>query len=171
MKNLQAASAFRIRFSSKSSSPKTFDAAKLEEDKERIRDAYQKQGYFTAKALDQTLKLRDVGGAQRRLPHSAHQGKQAGQGRKTSRIPVEEGQRYYLAKIDFDGREAVPLHRISRPAFPDAAGRRLLHRKAAQRPEESDQGLQPVRLHRLRRRAADRHRSQLQQDRSDAERR
>ena len=41
--------------------PKTFDAAKLEEDKERIRDAYQKQGYFTAKALDQTLKIRDVG--------------------------------------------------------------------------------------------------------------
>src|SRR6201999_1070091 len=41
----------------------TFDAAKLEEDKERIRDAYQKEGYFTAKALDQTLKLRNVGGA------------------------------------------------------------------------------------------------------------
>src|ERR1019366_9388619 len=42
--------------------PVTFDAGKLEEDKERIRDAYQKEGYFTAKALDQTLKLRDAGG-------------------------------------------------------------------------------------------------------------
>ena len=43
--------------------PATFDAAKLEEDKERIRDAYQKEGYFTAKALDQKLNLRDVGGS------------------------------------------------------------------------------------------------------------
>src|SRR5439155_13326848 len=43
--------------------PKTYDAAKLEENKERIRDAYQKAGYFTAKALDQTVQLRRTGGA------------------------------------------------------------------------------------------------------------
>ena len=39
---------------------KTYDKDKLEEDKERIRDAYQKEGYFTAKALEQMEKLHSI---------------------------------------------------------------------------------------------------------------
>jgi len=82
--------------------PSTFDASKLEEDKERVRDAYQKEGYFTAKALDQTLKVRDVGGAVGgiHLPivKENHPGKV-----EDITLPVEEGQRYYLGKTDFTG--------------------------------------------------------------------
>jgi outer membrane protein insertion porin family len=81
---------------------KTFDAAKLEEDKERIRDAYQKKGYFTAKALDQTLAIRDVGGANGGWHIPIFKENKPGKVEDIT-IPVEEGSRYYLAKIDFEG--------------------------------------------------------------------
>ncbi len=82
--------------------PETFDATKLEEDKERIRDAYQKEGYFTAKALDETLKLRDVGGANGGWHLPIIKENRPGKVEDIT-LPVEEGQRYYLAKIDFVG--------------------------------------------------------------------
>ena len=82
--------------------PATFDAAKLEEDKERIRDAYQKGGYFTAKALEQTLKLRDVGGANGGWHLPLVKENKPGKVEDIA-LPVEEGPRYYLAKIDFEG--------------------------------------------------------------------
>ena len=82
--------------------PKTFDSTKLEEDKERIRDAYQKEGYFTAKALDETLKLHDVGGANGGWHIPIIKENKPGKVDDIT-IPVEEGQRYYLAKIDFEG--------------------------------------------------------------------
>jgi outer membrane protein insertion porin family len=82
--------------------PKTFDAGKLEEDKERVRDAYQKQGYFTAKALDQTLKIRDVGGANGGFHIPIFKENKPGKVEDIT-LPVEEGSRYYLAKIDFEG--------------------------------------------------------------------
>jgi outer membrane protein insertion porin family len=81
---------------------KTFDASKLEEDKERIRDAYQKKGYFTAKALDQTLAIRDVGGANGGWHIPLFKENRPGKVEDIT-IPVEEGSRYYLAKIDFEG--------------------------------------------------------------------
>ena len=81
---------------------KTFDSSKLEEDKERIRDAYQKKGYFTAKALDETLKIRDVGGANGGLHIPIFKENKLGKVEDIT-IPVEEGQRYYLTKIDFQG--------------------------------------------------------------------
>ncbi len=82
--------------------PVTFDAGKLEEDKERIRDAYQKEGYFTAKALDQTLKLRDVGGYNGGWHIPIFKENRPGKVEDIT-LPVEEGPRYYLAKIDFEG--------------------------------------------------------------------
>ncbi|HTA46433.1 MAG TPA: outer membrane protein assembly factor BamA [Bryobacteraceae bacterium] len=82
--------------------PSTFDASKLEEDKERIRDAYQKEGYFTAKALDETLKLRDSGGANGGWHIPIIKENKPGKVEDIT-LPVEEGQRYYLAKIDFEG--------------------------------------------------------------------
>jgi len=47
---------------------KTFDQAKLEEDKERMRQAYQDHGYFTFKALDETVQIIPKGGRGWRLP-------------------------------------------------------------------------------------------------------
>jgi outer membrane protein insertion porin family len=79
---------------------KTYDAAKLEEDKDRIRDAYQQRGYFTAKVLDQQVDIRDVGGQGFRLPllKPNKPGKHA-----DIVIPVEEGRQYHLNKINFSG--------------------------------------------------------------------
>jgi outer membrane protein insertion porin family len=82
--------------------PVTFDAGKLEEDKERVRDAYQKEGYFTAKALDQTLKIRDVGGYNGGWHIPIIKENRPGKVEDIT-LPVEEGSRYYLAKIDFEG--------------------------------------------------------------------
>jgi outer membrane protein insertion porin family len=81
---------------------KTFDASKLEEDKERIRDAYQKEGYFTAKTLDESLKIRDVGGPMGQFHIPLIKENKPGKVEDIT-IPVEEGKRFYLAKIDFTG--------------------------------------------------------------------
>jgi outer membrane protein insertion porin family len=81
---------------------KTYDSEKLEEDKERIRDAYQKEGYFTAKALEQTLKLHTTGGATGGIHIPLFKENKLGQAQDIT-LPVEEGQRYYLAKLDFTG--------------------------------------------------------------------
>src|SRR5579885_1383813 len=79
---------------------KTYDSAKLEEDKDRIRDAYQQQGYFTAKVLDQKVTIHDTGGKGFRLPliKPNKPGKSA-----DIIIPVEEGRQYHLNKITFSG--------------------------------------------------------------------
>ena len=110
--------------------PVTFDAAKLEEDKERIRDAYQKEGYFTAKALDQTLKLRNVGGANGGWHIPLIKENRPGKVEDIT-LPVEEGQRLLPGEDRFPGRQTVPLYRVPRPPFPDAAGRCFLYGKAA----------------------------------------
>ncbi len=79
---------------------KSFDATKLEEDKDRIRDYYQQNGYFTARTLDQTVTTRDVGGGRFRIPlfYPNKPGKRA-----DITIPVEEGRKYTLNKINFVG--------------------------------------------------------------------
>jgi outer membrane protein insertion porin family len=79
---------------------KTYDAAKLEEDKERIRQAYQDKGYFTAKALDEKIVIRRTGGEGWRLPlvKPNHPGIYA-----DVTIPVEEGRQYHLHSINFVG--------------------------------------------------------------------
>ena len=94
---------------------KTFDADKLEEDKERIRQAYQDRGYFTAKALDETVTMRRTGGEGWRLPliKSNRPGIYA-----DIKIPVEEGRLYHLHMMNFVG---VKLFRtpetLMRPLF------------------------------------------------------
>lgn len=99
---------------------KTFDSTKLEEDKERLREAYREQGYFLAKVLDQKVEVRDVGGGKFRIPlfYMNKPGKRA-----DLVIPVEEGRQYHLNKINFAG---VKLFRtpdsLMRPLFQMAEG-------------------------------------------------
>ena len=79
---------------------KTYDQAKLEEDKERIRDAYQKAGYFTFKALDESVKVYPSGGHGWRLPIF----KMETPGIYADiTIPVEEGRLYHLQSLNFVG--------------------------------------------------------------------
>jgi outer membrane protein insertion porin family len=79
---------------------KTYDAAKLEDDKERVRSAYQDKGFFTAKALDQTITMRRSGGEGWRLPliKPNHIGIVA-----DIKLPVEEGRLYHLNNMNFVG--------------------------------------------------------------------
>ncbi|MGH9660476.1 MAG: outer membrane protein assembly factor BamA, partial [Bryobacteraceae bacterium] len=99
---------------------KTFDSNKLEEDKERLREAYRENGYFMAKVLDHKLEMRDVGGGKFRVPlfYMNKPGKRA-----NLTVPVEEGNRYKLNKINFAG---VKLFRtpesLMRPLFNMAEG-------------------------------------------------
>ncbi|MCL4402697.1 MAG: outer membrane protein assembly factor BamA [Acidobacteria bacterium] len=94
---------------------KTYDASKLEEDKDRIRDFYQQHGYFTAKVLDSKATLRDTGGHGFKIPVF----RMNRPGKRTDLvIPVEEGRQYHLSKINFVG---VKLFRtpetLMRPLF------------------------------------------------------
>jgi outer membrane protein insertion porin family len=100
--------------------PRTYDSTKLDEDKERIRDAYQSKGYFTAKVLDQRTELVNTGGHGFKLPliHENNPGKAM-----NITLPVEEGRLYRLNKITFVG---VKLFRtpeaLMRPVFNMAEG-------------------------------------------------
>ncbi|MDE3165481.1 MAG: outer membrane protein assembly factor BamA, partial [Acidobacteriota bacterium] len=79
---------------------KTFDRAKLDEDKERIRQAYQDAGYFQAKTLEDTVDIQQRGGSGWRLPLIRMQlpGISA-----DIKVPVEEGRLYHLRNMNFQG--------------------------------------------------------------------
>jgi outer membrane protein insertion porin family len=99
---------------------KTYDSTKLEEDKERIRQFYMDHGYFTARTGEQTVTIRRTGGGGIKLPivYSNRPGIKA-----DIAIPVEEGKKYQLGKINFVG---VKLFRtpetLMRPVFQMAEG-------------------------------------------------
>jgi outer membrane protein insertion porin family len=94
---------------------RTYDSTKLEDDKERIHDAYQSKGYFTARVLDQKTQIVDTGGHGFRIPllRENTPGKAV-----NITLPVEEGRLYRLNKITFVG---VKLFRtpetLMRPLF------------------------------------------------------
>jgi outer membrane protein insertion porin family len=79
---------------------KTYDEAKLEEDKQRLVQAYQDKGYFTAKTLDQSVDIVARGGRGWRLPliKPNNPGIFA-----NIIIPVEEGRQYHLHTMNFVG--------------------------------------------------------------------
>jgi outer membrane protein insertion porin family len=93
----------------------TYDSSKLEEDKERVRDAYQSKGYFLARVLDEKTELVNTGGHGFKLPliRENNPGKAM-----NITLPVEEGRLYRLNKITFVG---VKLFRtpetLMRPLF------------------------------------------------------
>ncbi len=95
---------------------KTFDSTKLEEDKDRTRDAYQKRGYFTARVLDHKVDIVDYGGGKFRIPlfYPNRPGKRA-----NLSINVEEGKQYRLGKINFQG---VKFFRTPESLFPPIFG-------------------------------------------------
>src|SRR5450759_336134 len=80
--------------------PATFDRNKLEEDKERVRQAYQDAGYFTAKTLEESIDIQHRGGKGWRLPLL----KMNLPGITADiRLPVEEGKLYHLRNMNFTG--------------------------------------------------------------------
>ena len=77
---------------------KTFDIGKLEEDKERVRNAYQIEGHFKAAVFNHDLNIRDQKG-RRIFPIPLLWKKKA----KLAdvKLHLEEGDRYYRGKLSF----------------------------------------------------------------------
>lgn len=94
---------------------KTYDSTKLEEDKDRIRNFYQEKGYFTARALEHTVTIRDVGGSGFHIPlfYPNKPGKRA-----DVKVQVEEGRLYRLNNINFSGMKLFRTpDTLMRPLF------------------------------------------------------
>jgi outer membrane protein insertion porin family len=80
---------------------RTYDATKLSEDAERVRDAYQQKGYFKALVEDPKTSIRDSHGLH--LPLI-----QKGGGKAVDiTLPIEEGERYRLKEVKFSGNKAI----------------------------------------------------------------
>ena len=94
---------------------KAYDENKLLYDKDLINNFYRSNGYFTSHTLDHQVEIRDVGGGRFRIPlvYPNSLKKKA-----DVTIQVEEGRKYYLRNINFEG---VKLFRtpqaLMRPLF------------------------------------------------------
>jgi outer membrane protein insertion porin family len=89
----------------------TFDASKLEEDTERVRQAYRDKGYYTAAVEEPKTQIRDEGGLNL-FTFRPNKGK-----RIDILMPIEEGGRYRLGTITFTGNKAVSNVRALRGTF------------------------------------------------------
>ncbi len=93
---------------------RTYNASKLSEDTELVRDAFQRQGYFKAVVQDPKTKIRDVGSPGFHIPLIMH-----GPGKVVDiTIPVEEGDRYRLKEIKFTGNKAITNTALLRRLIP-----------------------------------------------------
>ena len=91
---------------------RTYDASKLSEDAERIREAYQNKGYFKVIVDDPQTKVRDTGGGFH-IP-LIHGGK----GKVIDiTVPVHEGDRYRLKEITFSGNKQLNNNAALRKIF------------------------------------------------------
>jgi outer membrane protein insertion porin family len=92
---------------------RTFDASKLEEDAERVREALQTYGYFQAVVDDPKIQLRDTS-SKFHLPLI-----QKGQGKVMDiTVPIEEGDKYKLKAINFTNNKAILNKQLLRSVFP-----------------------------------------------------
>ena len=95
---------------------RTFDASKLDEDAERVRQAYRDRGYFKALTAEPKTKVRDTNGINPFTLRPTH-------GKKIDiLIPIEEGERYRLGGITFSNNKAVSNTRVLRAQFTNKDG-------------------------------------------------
>jgi outer membrane protein insertion porin family len=95
---------------------RTFDASKLDEDTERVRQAYRDRGYFKAQTSEPTTHVRNAGGLN---PFTLRPSK----GKRIDILmPVEEGSRYKLAAVNFTGNAHVPNVKALRAQFAQKDG-------------------------------------------------
>jgi len=95
---------------------RTFDASKLDEDTDRVRQAYRDRGYFKAQTSEATTHVRDAGGLNP-LTLRPSKGK-----RIDILMPVDEGERYKLGGITFKGNKAITNTRALRAQFAQKDG-------------------------------------------------
>jgi outer membrane protein insertion porin family len=92
--------------------PRTFDASKLDEDAELVRERYRERGYAKATTEEPQTNVRNAGGINP-FTFRPSKGKRA-----DILIPVEEGARYHLGKITFTNNKAFTNTRALRAQFP-----------------------------------------------------
>ncbi|HUB52614.1 MAG TPA: outer membrane protein assembly factor BamA [Terracidiphilus sp.] len=90
----------------------TYDASKLEEDTERVRQAYRDKGYANAAVEEPKTQIRDQGGLNW-FTFRPNKGK-----RIDILLPIEEGGRYRMGQITFSGNKAVKNEKALRATFP-----------------------------------------------------
>jgi outer membrane protein insertion porin family len=93
---------------------KTYDATKLDEDMELVREALQNRGYFKGVVGEPKTTIRDTGhsGFHVYLIHP-------GPGKAMDiTVPIEEGERYHLGTITFKGNKAITNTKALRSLFP-----------------------------------------------------
>ena len=90
---------------------KTYDASKLEEDAERVRQVYRDKGYFRAQVGEPLTHIHNEGGLSL-LTFRPKKGK-----RIDIRMPIEEGDRYRLSGITFTGNTKMTNIRALRAQF------------------------------------------------------
>jgi outer membrane protein insertion porin family len=90
---------------------KTYDSSKLEEDSERVRQAYRDKGYANAAVEEPQTQIRDEGGLNW-FTFRPRKGK-----RIDILMPLEEGGRYRLGTITFTGNKAVQNTKALRGTF------------------------------------------------------
>jgi outer membrane protein insertion porin family len=95
---------------------KTFDATKLEEDTELVRQAMRDRGYFRANTEDPITHIRNEGGLSL-FTFRPRTGK-----RMDILIPVEEGARYRFTGVTFTGNKAVRNVKALRAQFQQKDG-------------------------------------------------
>jgi outer membrane protein insertion porin family len=96
---------------------RTYDASKLEEDTERVREAYRDRGY---------LRGGPVGSPETKIRNESGLSLFTFRPKKGKRIDIhmniEEGERYRLTGITFTGNKAVPNSKALRAIFPEKDG-------------------------------------------------
>jgi outer membrane protein insertion porin family len=89
----------------------TFDASKLEEDTERVRQAFRDKGYYNTAIEEPKTQIRDQGGLNW-FTFRPNKGK-----RIDILMPIEEGARFRLGTITFTGNKAVSNVKALRATF------------------------------------------------------
>jgi len=92
---------------------KTYDATKLDDDMELVREALQNRGFFKGNVGDPQTKIRDTGHAKFHV-FLIHPG--PGKAMDIT-IPIDEGERYKLGGITFKGNKAIPNTQALRGIF------------------------------------------------------
>jgi outer membrane protein insertion porin family len=92
--------------------PQTYDSSKLEEDTERVRQAYRDKGYANAAVEQPKTQIRDEGGLNW-FTFRPNKGK-----RIDIQMTIEEGGRYRLGSITFTGNKQITNLKALRSTFP-----------------------------------------------------
>jgi len=93
---------------------RTYDATKLDEDTERVRQEFQNRGYFKVVVEQAKTNIHDTGHQGFHIPLL-----QKGPGKAVDiTLPIQEGDLYHLGGITFKGNKAIPNSAALRTLFP-----------------------------------------------------